>query len=38
MCSKEDCGCKSVEKKCNCTNGKGCCSSVKPLINLEGDK
>lgn len=37
MCAKDNCGCKSIEKKCNCNHSKdskGCCS-VKPLIEKE---
>lgn len=37
MCSKEDCGCKSDEKKCNCKNGGGCSSNITPLINNKGE-
>ncbi len=33
MCSKDNCGCKSNEKKCNCEGSKGkCCSGVKPIV------
>lgn len=32
MCNKETCGCKSIERKCNCENSKGNCCEVKPLV------
>lgn len=36
MCNREDCGCNSLEKKCNCLNGGGCCSEdIIPLISEE---
>lgn len=34
MCTKEKCGCKSSEKKCNCSNNGGCGCSVKTIIKI----